>query len=172
MEQILKNNNYKNKNIDILIPTVRVKNSGKVTINKKTFDSMIKYLLGKYGKYTKTAEVIYSYNNLKYKIINNHTRKVQSYKHITAISNEKFIVSVYEEKTINDNQFPVIQKYNDICKRNNMIYKVDGISIVLVTESYSGESSKYYPYISFYNNNIDSEKVDEIVDTLYKFIFN
>lgn len=173
IKDILNNSTYSGKYVSILIPSIKhnENNSGSVYIQKKHFDDLIKIMLKKYGKYSKNAEIIYSINNLNYIITNNHSRKVVETTPLYANIHDKIILSIVSEKTVDDSYFPVINKYNDICKRNIMCFTHSDIDIMLITESYYGDECKYFPMVKFKNDNIDHNKLFDILSNLIDNLF-
>ena len=78
---------------------------------------------------------------------------------------------IYDEIKIDNDKFPIIDTYHNICKKNRMEFGNDSIKISLVTESYSDNSVYYYPEISFLNNEVDYNIIQETIDYIVDILF-
>jgi hypothetical protein len=172
MDTLLKKKEHDNKCVDIYIPTVwDSDNTGSLEIEKNIFDSLIKKSLHKYGKYTKESEILYSNINLIYSIVNKRDRCIYKYNSITTEKVNDVIVNIYDKKKLTEENFPIVNKYHDICKRNKIMFVFNNISIKLITESYSETDSRYFIEISFVNKDVDADDVDAVINNFKVNIF-
>ena len=169
MQSILEKESYKGMMTYVYIPTIKHDAQfGSLNLEKNIFDNLIKHLLKKLGKYSKTSEIIYENENLTYKIINKKDRKLIQTLPVETVCEGSYIVNIVNEKVLGDGQFPVINKYPNICKRNKMTFVYNSINVSLITESYSNDESTYFFELSFTNNNINPVHVEEMI----KFMSN
>lgn len=172
MQSILEKESYKGKTVNIYIPSIKYNDQcGSLNLDKNVFDNLIKQLLKKLGKYTKASEIIYQNGNLTYKIINKKDRQLIQTIPIETICDNSYIINVIDEKILNDSQFPVINKYPNICKRNKMIFSYNNINISLITESYSNDESTYFLELNFANANVSIHHIDEMIKYISSNIF-
>ena len=173
MQSILDNTDHKEANVYIYIPTIKYNNHlGSLNIEKHIFDNLIKQLLKKLGKYSKASEIIYQNENLTYKIINKKDRHIVQTIPINTIYNNKCLISIVKEKSLDDEQFPVINKYTNICKRNKMIFPFNNINISLITESHNNENSNYFVELHFVNNTtVNHADINEITKYIMSYMF-
>ena len=164
MDTYLKNKNYLNGTVSIYFPRNWTDgSSGTLDMDKGNFDSLIIKLLKRYGRYSKTSETLYHHNNLVYRIINGRKTNVLKRNCLGVSKVDGLLVEVTDNKNINLNSFPIINKYHNISKKNRIEYSVGDITISLVTESYADEDSKYLIEIYFTNSKVDHSKLKEII---------
>ena len=164
---ILDNKKYKDKNVYVYITTLKyTERTGTININKYKFDNLIRLLLRKYGKYTKSSEIYYEYYDKRYVVINGYTRKVLKKENIKVLCKDNLIVNILNEKTIDHSLFPIITKYHNIMKKNKMNYESHNCIISLVTESYPENPTNYYVELSFRNSKCNYSEVDGIINFL------
>jgi len=165
MERILDNIDTYNKNVQILFPIINYSdNTGTLSIDKDKFDLLLKKCLEKYGKYDKSSIIYYKYFDMTYQIVNCRNISIYKTDYFNIINNERTIISVFNEIKIDENEFPIIDEYHNICKKNIMVFKSENINILLITESNSDYKTIYYPEISFINNDINNESVRDIIN--------
>lgn len=175
MENIFKPSTYINKTVYLYFPTTKYNsNYGSLHIQKEVFDDLLKKFLKEYGKYTKTSEIIFQITNLTYKIVNKKDRYLIETVPITTIDTNNCIINIVTENKLNYDSFPIINKYNNVCKKNKMIFTNENISISLITETYDSNNTNeccYYVEITFTNTDINYHNVDKIVSYVNENIF-
>ena len=164
MEKYLNNDEYLNNKVSIYFPSGWSNDMcGTLDIEKGKFDSLIIKLLKRYGRYTKTSETLYYYNNLIYKVTNGRKIDVLKRKSIDMTRVDNLLIEVSDYKNVNVNMFPIINKYHDITKKNRIEYLLGDMTVSLVTSSYADDNSKYSIEIYFVNDKVDHIKLKEVI---------
>lgn len=166
MIDIINNDLYKGKYISIFLPTtIYNSNIGSLNMNKTDFDNVIKKMLRKYGKYDKVSEIYYEYCNKQYVVLNRRIRNIYKIKPIKVLLSD-VLINIYEKNKLTLEEFPIIDKYHNIVKRNKMNFNYDNILISLITETHSSNITNYYVEISFINNNINLQNIKDIINCI------
>jgi len=114
-------------------------------------------------RYVKTNELtIYKYRYLHMSFDKYKNRDYYSKKPIHHIIENKYCLIAYDKKKIYVESFPLIDKYHDIIKRNERLYKYKNMIIYV-------DSEKYTVRIEFYKKSIkNSATVERFIETITK----
>jgi len=156
---------FQGKNVTIYFPIINyTDNSGTLNLDKSEFDNLIKLFLDKYGNYNKSSTIYYSYLNMTYKIKNNKYNSIYKTNYNNIYNNNNILLLTYDEEKIDIENFPIVDKYHNISKKNKMEFLNDSVTISLVTETYTDNTVCYYPEILFINDNIDLDIINDTID--------
>ena len=160
------------KHVKIYFPIINYSEcSGTLNLDKSKFDNLIKCFLERYRKYEKSSIVYYNYLDITYTIKNCRQRSIYKTNYTNIYKNDRIMMLTYDEIKIDNDKFPIIDIYHNICKKNRMEFNNDNIKISLVTETYSDNTVYYYPEISFLNNEIDYNTIKETIDYIVDMLF-
>lgn len=158
---------------DIYFPVKIFDNkAGDLNISKKQFDLLLKSNLEKYGRYNKTSKIIYSFENKTYTLINKKNRLIQKNIKSSTLLTNKYIIVKSIKIDINQEFFPVIDKYHDICKQNMMTFKLPIGELHLITQSYEDQKCTYFYKITFENKDININTINNLYELISSFSYS
>jgi len=144
---------------------------GSSDISIKKFQDLIKFVSKSLSnKYTSESSTIYEIYN-KRMIVKNNSKFTTQFLSLDCFINNHYIIELINETKILNNEFPILNKYKMIVKRNIKKYYINDNIIINFIEDTANDSVIRNIIIDF-NKRYDDIHIFYIIDQISQILFN
>lgn len=152
-----------NRQFEIYFPSTQYNEClGDLRLSKKKIDEIKNDCLKKYGRYTHKHKYIMKYGNMVYEITNHKQHRYYIYESSTTELKNNIIINSFERRNICENDFPILNQYDEEEELNIITFNSKKININIVNNS--------YVYLDFYEAEDTDIKtmIKQIRESYYK----